>query len=80
MSLTPVLDQRSPTVSSGRERSAMRSQPTRVARIVVGLLITAIGVVGAVRTFDPVQLTAAQLAFLLTTVLGVAITRLHIRD
>jgi hypothetical protein len=44
-----------------------------VGALVTGVVLTLIGVVGALRTFDPVALSVAQVLFLVTTVVGVAL-------
>jgi len=78
MNATSVLTHRAQNPST----RGLRAGPSRVlvTRIVVGLVLAAIGIVGVVRTFDPVALSAAQVGFWLITVLGVAFTELHIRD
>ncbi len=76
MTTNPVLAHLVPT----RSPSGTTSPVGRVGRRLVGLVLALVGIVGVLRTFDPVHLSAAQAAFLVLTVAGVALTELHIRD
>jgi hypothetical protein len=51
----------------------LRRSSYHLGTLVAGLVLTVVGVLGAVRTFDPVALGAAQVLFLVTTVVGVAV-------
>lgn len=55
------------------ERHDVRRPGYHRANLIAGLVLTVVGVLGALRTFDPVALSAAQVLFLVTTVVGVAI-------
>ena len=57
-----------PTKAQFLERSTIRP-----GRFVIGWAIALISLIGVVRTFDPISLSAAQVVFLITTVVGVAI-------
>jgi hypothetical protein len=74
MTTNPVLEQRP------HRHSAPSARATHLGRVVIGAVLAAIGFLGALRTFDPVQLSATQLVFLLMIVVGVALTELRIRD
>ena len=74
------------TMIEHREQQARRlnhrsaSAGARTARQLVGAILLAVGVVGAIRSFDPFQLTLAHAAFWVVAVLGAGAIALQPRD
>lgn len=56
-----------------RDDDTLRRPGYDRSRMTIGILIAIAALVGAVRTFDPVALSVAQLLFLVLTITGVAI-------